>query len=225
MSNAEHTKSLASGTRPGRDRPRIEQPAGRVVRPTGRLHTGPSTHRLQREALDRRHRRTRATDRMARRAGPAGQAVHQQFAAHRVRRLRHGPAPQRGDVSELQPGHPGMSFQRSAPAHPSRPSTGHVEPPTAPAAGASETPDGGIPIRAPKEIPVSNPTHHTRTVALTPRPGLTSQPDQQPVTSMPRGRRRALPGPVICGAVVGAIQAVSPLGFWWLEPKTPTRSG
>src|SRR6201999_219807 len=35
-----------------------------------------------------------------------------------------------------------------------------------------------------------------------------------------RGRLGALPGPVICGAVVGVIQAVSPLGFWWLEPKT-----
>ena len=67
---------------------------------------------------------------------------------------------------------------------------------------------------------MSNPTHYTRTVALTRRPGLTSRPDQQPVTSMPRGGRRALPGPVICGAAVGAIQAVSPLGFWWLEPKT-----
>jgi hypothetical protein len=30
----------------------------------------------------------------------------------------------------------------------------------------------------------------------------------------------ALSTPVICGVIVGAIQAVSPLGFWWLEPKT-----
>ena len=35
-----------------------------------------------------------------------------------------------------------------------------------------------------------------------------------------RGRLGALPGAVICGAVVGVIQALSPLGFWWLEPKT-----
>jgi hypothetical protein len=35
-----------------------------------------------------------------------------------------------------------------------------------------------------------------------------------------RGRLGALSGPVIWGAVVGVIQAVSPLGFWWLEPKT-----
>jgi hypothetical protein len=30
----------------------------------------------------------------------------------------------------------------------------------------------------------------------------------------------ALSTPVICGVVVGAIQAASPLGFWWLEPRT-----
>ena len=36
----------------------------------------------------------------------------------------------------------------------------------------------------------------------------------------PRERLRALRGPVICGAVVGVIQAASPLGFWWLEPRT-----
>jgi hypothetical protein len=38
--------------------------------------------------------------------------------------------------------------------------------------------------------------------------------------TMPLERLRALPGPVVCGAVVGIIQAVSPFGFWWLEPKT-----
>ena len=37
---------------------------------------------------------------------------------------------------------------------------------------------------------------------------------------MPRGRRRALPAPAIWGAVWGVIQAVSPLAFWWLEPRT-----
>lgn len=68
---------------------------------------------------------------------------------------------------------------------------------------------------------MTNWTHDTRTAGtLTPRPGVTSLPGQQPVTSMPRRRRRSLPGPVICGAVWGALQAVSPLGFWWLAPKT-----
>jgi len=42
----------------------------------------------------------------------------------------------------------------------------------------------------------------------------------QPVTSTPRGRLRALPVPAICGVAVGAVQAISPLGFWWLEPAT-----
>jgi hypothetical protein len=73
---------------------------------------------------------------------------------------------------------------------------------------------------------MTNGTHDTRTAdALTPRPGLTSLPGQQPVTSMPRGRLRALPAPVIWGAVWGVIQAVSPLGFWWLAPRLSTRSG
>ena len=44
--------------------------------------------------------------------------------------------------------------------------------------------------------------------------------DQQRVTSMPRRRLRALRGPAICGAAAGAIQAASPLAFWWLEPRT-----
>ena len=67
---------------------------------------------------------------------------------------------------------------------------------------------------------MTNGTHDTRTAdAPTPRPGLTSQPGQQPVTFLPRARLRALPVPVIWGAVWGVIQAVSPLGFWWLEPK------
>jgi hypothetical protein len=30
----------------------------------------------------------------------------------------------------------------------------------------------------------------------------------------------ALSTPVICGVAIGAIQAASPLGFWWLEPRT-----
>jgi hypothetical protein len=68
---------------------------------------------------------------------------------------------------------------------------------------------------------MTNWTHYDRTAgALTLRPGLTSLPDQQPVTSMPRRGLHALPAAVTCGAIVGVIQAVSPLGFWWLEPKT-----
>jgi hypothetical protein len=68
---------------------------------------------------------------------------------------------------------------------------------------------------------MTNGTHNARTAAaLTPRPGVTSLPDQEPVTSKPRRRRRALPAPAICGVITGAIQAVSPLGFWRLEPKT-----
>lgn len=39
------------------------------------------------------------------------------------------------------------------------------------------------------------------------------------VTSVPRGRWLALPAPVIFGVIVGAIQAASPLGFWWLAPR------
>jgi hypothetical protein len=49
---------------------------------------------------------------------------------------------------------------------------------------------------------------------------VVGSPSQQPVTSMLRGRLRAFAGPIICGAVVGVIQAISPLGFWWLAPKT-----
>jgi hypothetical protein len=48
----------------------------------------------------------------------------------------------------------------------------------------------------------------------------TAQPEHASGRRRPRGRLGALPGPVICGAAVGVIQAVSPLGFWWLEPKT-----
>jgi hypothetical protein len=56
--------------------------------------------------------------------------------------------------------------------------------------------------------------------APSPLPPVTSQPGQQPLASMPGPRRRAVPAPVIWGAAWGALQAVSPLGFWWLEPKT-----
>jgi hypothetical protein len=47
-----------------------------------------------------------------------------------------------------------------------------------------------------------------------------AQPEHVSGRRRPRVRLGALPVPVICGAVVGVIQAVSPLGFWWLEPKT-----
>ena len=64
-------------------------------------------------------------------------------------------------------------------------------------------------------------THYADTVpARGTRPGTTPLPVQQPVTSRLRGILRALRGPTLCGAVAGVIQAVSPLGFWWLEPKT-----
>jgi hypothetical protein len=48
----------------------------------------------------------------------------------------------------------------------------------------------------------------------------TAQPGQVSGRRPPRARLGARPGAVICGAAVGVIQAVSPLGFWWLEPKT-----
>ena len=47
-----------------------------------------------------------------------------------------------------------------------------------------------------------------------------AQPEYASGRRHPRGRLGALPGAVICGAVVGVIQAMSPLGFWWLEPRT-----
>jgi len=48
----------------------------------------------------------------------------------------------------------------------------------------------------------------------------TAQPEHVSGRRPPRGRLGVLPGAVICGAVVGVIQAMSPLGFWWLEPRT-----
>ena len=36
----------------------------------------------------------------------------------------------------------------------------------------------------------------------------------------PRERLRALRGPAIGGAATGILQAMSPLAFWWLAPKT-----
>jgi hypothetical protein len=57
-------------------------------------------------------------------------------------------------------------------------------------------------------------------VSPTPRSGVITLSDRQRVISMPRGRLRSVFGPAICGAVAGAVQAASPLAFWWLEPKT-----
>ena len=48
----------------------------------------------------------------------------------------------------------------------------------------------------------------------------TAQPEHVSGRRRPRGRLGALPGAVVCGAAVGVIQAGSPFGFWWLEPKT-----
>jgi hypothetical protein len=47
----------------------------------------------------------------------------------------------------------------------------------------------------------------------------TTQPEHASPTPRP-GVPRVRPGPVICGVAVGVIQAASPLGFWWLAPKT-----
>ena len=41
----------------------------------------------------------------------------------------------------------------------------------------------------------------------------------QPPTASPLARR-SLRAPVLWGVVFGAIQAASPLGFWWLDPAT-----
>jgi hypothetical protein len=48
----------------------------------------------------------------------------------------------------------------------------------------------------------------------------TAQPERASGRQRPRGRPRALRGPAICGAATGALQAASPLAFWWLEPRT-----
>jgi len=47
-----------------------------------------------------------------------------------------------------------------------------------------------------------------------------AQPEHASGRRHPKGHLGALSGPVICGAVVGIAQAASPLGFWWLEPRT-----
>jgi len=53
--------------------------------------------------------------------------------------------------------------------------------------------------------------------------GIATTDQRELVSPTPRmytGRVRALAGPAICGAITGAIQAASPLAFWWLEPRT-----
>jgi hypothetical protein len=68
---------------------------------------------------------------------------------------------------------------------------------------------------------MTNRTHDAHTAAARPpRFSVTMRPDRQPVTSRLRRKLSAPAGPVICGTVAGVIQAVSPLGFWWLEPRT-----
>ena len=47
----------------------------------------------------------------------------------------------------------------------------------------------------------------------------TAQPEHASPTPRP-GVPRVRRGPVICGVAVGVIQAASPLGFWWLAPRT-----
>src|SRR6266536_1096432 len=37
---------------------------------------------------------------------------------------------------------------------------------------------------------------------------------------LPHGEKPSIRAAVIWGVVVGAIQAASPLGFWWLDPAT-----
>ena len=41
-----------------------------------------------------------------------------------------------------------------------------------------------------------------------------------PAEPAPRQVARSLRAPVLWGVVVGALQAASPLAFWWLEPAT-----
>jgi len=48
----------------------------------------------------------------------------------------------------------------------------------------------------------------------------TTQSEHAAGRRQPRERLRALRGPVIGGAATGILQAMSPLAFWWLAPKT-----
>jgi hypothetical protein len=50
--------------------------------------------------------------------------------------------------------------------------------------------------------------------------GIATTAQREPASPTSGRRLRALAGPLICGAATGAIQAASPLAFWWLEPKT-----
>ena len=48
----------------------------------------------------------------------------------------------------------------------------------------------------------------------------TAQPEHASGRRHPKGHLSTLRGPVVCGAATGALQAASPLAFWWLEPRT-----
>jgi hypothetical protein len=50
--------------------------------------------------------------------------------------------------------------------------------------------------------------------------GIATTAQHEPASRGRRRMTRALPGPAVWGVVAGAIQAASPLAFWWLEPKT-----
>ena len=58
---------------------------------------------------------------------------------------------------------------------------------------------------------------------MRPGPALLGQPMCAAVgtkTQDPDAAKRALRAPVVWGVVWGAIQAASPLAFWWLDPAT-----
>jgi hypothetical protein len=60
---------------------------------------------------------------------------------------------------------------------------------------------------------MTNGTHNARTAgALTLRPGVTSQPGQQPAAAMPRGDCVPCPHPPSGPPSGAAIQTISPLG-------------
>ena len=236
MSNAEHTTSLAS---PVPTPAHLSQGAGSTN--DNQHHRACNPQRPYRS-----HRRRLAGD-----GGPCPgaclgclrrrrRACRYRFGHARVRaRLGdagrpvgscrpHRPALQRGDVSELQPGHPGRRVsgphrhtpQGLAPAtpHRGRPRT----------TGTSGTPDSGIPdASSPRRFPwPTGPTHGRTASALTLRPGLTSLPDQQPVTSMPE-TETAFPARDPSSAAPSWASSRrshrSAFGGW--RPRLSTRSG
>jgi hypothetical protein len=50
--------------------------------------------------------------------------------------------------------------------------------------------------------------------------GIATTAQHEPASRGRRRMTRALPGSAVWGVVAGAIQAASPLAFWWLQPKT-----